>query len=34
VRDAASCPIFGHDCPGGVSQATQCRAQERRILAR
>lgn len=21
----SSCPVFGHDCPGGATQATQCR---------
>lgn len=24
-RHAGSCPVFGHDCPGGSTQANQCR---------
>jgi hypothetical protein len=24
-RDEHSCPVFGHDCPGGAAQAAACR---------
>lgn len=26
--EAASCPIFGHCCPGGEEQASYCREME------
>lgn len=31
---AKSCPIFGHDCPGGARAATACRAQRDRMSKR
>lgn len=29
-----SCPIFGHDCPGGIEAVTACRAQADRARIR
>ena len=31
-RWEGSCPVFGHDCPGGVSQVDACKT-ERRVVA-
>ena len=33
-RDDRSCPVFGHDCPGGTKQAAKCREHDRSIRAK
>jgi|GEM_PF-3589793 len=33
-EDARSCPIFGHECPGGVDQVTECIEQVDKVSAR